>query len=570
MFLLLLSACKHIGMAILRIIRLRQDSSFQSDGIDEPGQRQDEEKPCFTMQLSDKQQNNNPNRLESMLSEKDLQQLAAKGISPEKLEHQLEEFKTGFPFLKLEGPAAIGKGIIAPSAEEVKKYVNIWNEYKGERRRIVKFVPASGAASRMFKDMFAFASADYDVPTTDFEKTYFDNIEKFAFFDALDAVLKQKKGKGVKELMAEGDYKAVAKGMLDSDGLNYGQLPKGLLLFHKYEDGSRTPMEEHLVEAALYAASNGEANVHFTVSHEHLDLFKQMVSQKADGYEKKFGVKYDISFSEQKPSTDTVAANPDGTPFRNPDGSLLFRPGGHGALIENLNEIDADVIFVKNIDNVVPDRLKPETTEWKQVIAGILVSLQKKAFGYLELLDSGKYTHEQLVEIARFVKNDLCCVKSDLKDLEDAELVIYLKKKLNRPMRVAGVVKNVGEPGGGPFLAYNQDGTYSLQILESSQIDKRNETYMKYFTEGTHFNPVDLVCATKDYKGNAFNLPDYVDRSTGFISQKSKNGKELQALELPGLWNGAMSDWNTIFVEVPLGTFNPVKTVNDLLREQHQ
>lgn len=557
-------------MAILRIIRLRQDSSFQSDGIDEPGQRQDEEKPCFTMQLSDKQQNNNPNRLESMLSEKDLQQLAAKGISPEKLEHQLEEFKTGFPFLKLEGPAAIGKGIIAPSAEEVKKYVNIWNEYKGERRRIVKFVPASGAASRMFKDMFAFASADYDVPTTDFEKTYFDNIEKFAFFDALDAVLKQKKGKGVKELMAEGDYKAVAKGMLDSDGLNYGQLPKGLLLFHKYEDGSRTPMEEHLVEAALYAASNGEANVHFTVSHEHLDLFNQMVSQKADGYEKKFGVKYDISFSEQKPSTDTVAANPDGTPFRNPDGSLLFRPGGHGALIENLNEIDADVIFVKNIDNVVPDRLKPETTEWKQVIAGILVSLQKKAFGYLELLDSGRYTHEQLVEIARFVKNDLCCVKSDLKDLEDAELVIYLKKKLNRPMRVAGVVKNVGEPGGGPFLAYNQDGTYSLQILESSQIDKKNETYMKYFTEGTHFNPVDLVCATKDYKGNAFNLPDYVDRTTGFISQKSKNGKELQALELPGLWNGAMSDWNTIFVEVPLGTFNPVKTVNDLLREQHQ
>lgn len=557
-------------MAILRIIRLCQDSSFQSDGIDEPGQRQDEEKPCFTMQLSDKQQNNNPNRLESMLSEKDLQQLAAKGISPEKLEHQLEEFKTGFPFLKLEGPAAIGKGIIAPSAEEVKKYVNIWNEYKGERRRIVKFVPASGAASRMFKDMFAFASADYDVPTTDFEKTYFDNIEKFAFFDALDAVLKQKKGKGVKELMAEGDYKAVAKGMLDSDGLNYGQLPKGLLLFHKYEDGSRTPMEEHLVEAALYAASNGEANVHFTVSHEHLDLFKQMVSQKVDGYEKKFGVKYDISFSEQKPSTDTVAANPDGTPFRNPDGSLLFRPGGHGALIENLNEIDADVIFVKNIDNVVPDRLKPETTEWKQVIAGILVSLQKKAFGYLELLDSGRYTHEQLVGIARFVKNDLCCVKSDLKDLEDAELVIYLKKKLNRPMRVAGVVKNVGEPGGGPFLAYNQDGTYSLQILESSQIDKRNETYMKYFTEGTHFNPVDLVCATKDYKGNAFNLPDYVDRTTGFISQKSKNGKELQALELPGLWNGAMSDWNTIFVEVPLGTFNPVKTVNDLLREQHQ
>jgi hypothetical protein len=329
-------------------------------------------------------------------------------------------------------------------------------------------------------------------------------------------------------------------------------------------------MEEHLVEGALYAASAGEANVHFTVSHEHMGFFKQKVAEKVEGYEKKFGVKFDISFSEQKPSTDTVAANPDNTPFRNSDGSLLFRPGGHGALIENLNEISADVIFVKNIDNVVPDRLKPETVEWKQVIAGVLVTLQKQAFEYLELLDSGKYTHEQLVEIARFVKRELCCVKADLKELEDAELVIYLRKKLNRPMRVAGVVKNVGEPGGGPFLAYNQDGTYSLQILESSQIDKNNETYMKYFTEGTHFNPVDLVCAVKDYKGNAFNLPDYVDRTTGFISSKSKNGKELKALELPGLWNGAMSDWNTIFVEVPLGTFNPVKTVNDLLREQHQ
>ena len=504
------------------------------------------------------------------MTEKDLQQLQAKGISQEKLEQQLNEFKTGFPFLKLEGSATIGAGIVAPTQDEVKQYVKAWNDYKAEGKKIVKFVPASGAASRMFKDMFAFVDADYDVPTTDFEKKYFDNIEKFAFYDELDALLKQQKGKGVKELMAEGDYKSVAKGMLSKDGLNYGQLPKGMLLFHSYPEGARTPMEEHLVEGAMYAASNGEANVHFTVSHEHLDFFKAKVAAKADGYAQKFGVKYDISFSEQKPSTDTVAANPDGTPFRNEDGSLLFRPGGHGALIENLNEIKADVIFVKNIDNVVPDRLKPETVEWKQVIAGILITLQKKAFEYLEVLDSGKYDHEKLVEIARFVKRDLCCVKKDLKELEDTDLAIYLKKKLNRPMRVAGMVKNVGEPGGGPFLAYNQDGTYSLQILESSQIDKNNEQYMKYFKEGTHFNPVDLVCAVKDYKGKAFNLPDYVDRTTGFISSKSKNGRELQALELPGLWNGAMSDWNTIFVEVPLGTFNPVKTVNDLLREQHQ
>ena len=505
-----------------------------------------------------------------MLTQQDLKQLAQKGISEQQIETQLGQFKTGFPFLKLEAAAAIGRGIVAPTSDEGRKYVDAWQKYKAAGKRVVKFVPASGAASRMFKDMFAFVDADYDKPTTDFEKKYFDNIDKFAFYGELDAVCQKNNGKGIKELVKEGNFKAVAANMLKAEGLNYGQLPKGLLLFHNYPEGPRTPMEEHLVEGALYAASNGEAHVHFTVSHEHMELFKQKVAQKADMYAKKYGIAYDITFSEQKPSTDTVAANPDGTPFRNSDGSLLFRPGGHGALIENLNEIEADVIFVKNIDNVVPDRLKGDTVLWKQIIAGVLVTLQKKAFEYLELLDTGKYTHEQIEEIIRFVQNDLCCRKADIKELEDADLVIYLRKKLNRPMRVCGVVKNVGEPGGGPFLTYNQDGTVSLQILESSQIDKSNKEYMEMFTKGTHFNPVDLVCAVKDYKGNAFDLPKFVDPTTGFISQKSKSGKELQALELPGLWNGAMSDWSTIFVEVPLSTFNPVKTVNDLLRDQHQ
>ena len=505
-----------------------------------------------------------------MLTQQDLKQLAQKGISEQQIETQLGQFKTGFPFLKLEAAAAIGRGIVAPTSDEGRKYVDAWQKYKAAGKRVVKFVPASGAASRMFKDMFAFVDADYDKPTTDFEKKYFDNIDKFAFYGELDAVCQKNNGKGIKELVKEGSFKAIAANMLKAEGLNYGQLPKGLLLFHNYPEGPRTPMEEHLVEGALYAASNGEAHVHFTVSHEHMELFKQKVAQKADMYAKKYGIAYDITFSEQKPSTDTVAANPDGTPFRNSDGSLLFRPGGHGALIENLNEIEADVIFVKNIDNVVPDRLKGDTVLWKQIIAGVLITLQKKAFEYLELLDSGKYTHDQIEEMIRFVQNDLCCRKADIKELEDADLVIYLRKKLNRPMRVCGVVKNVGEPGGGPFLTYNQDGTVSLQILESSQIDKSNKEYMEMFTKGTHFNPVDLVCAVKDYKGNAFDLPKFVDPTTGFISQKSKSGKELQALELPGLWNGAMSDWSTIFVEVPLSTFNPVKTVNDLLREQHQ
>ena len=505
-----------------------------------------------------------------MLSQQDLKQLAQKGISEQQIETQLGQFKTGFPFLKLEAAAAIGRGIVAPNAKEGAKYVEAWQQYKATGKRVVKFVPASGAASRMFKDMFAFVDADYDQPTTDFEKKYFDNIRKFAFYDELDAICQKNEGKGIQELLKEGNYKAVAANMLKAEGLNYGQLPKGLLLFHNYPEGPRTPMEEHLVEGVLYAATNGEAHVHFTVSHEHMELFKQKVAQKADLYAKKYGIHYDITFSEQKPSTDTVAANPDGTPFRNSDGSLLFRPGGHGALIENLNEIEADVIFVKNIDNVVPDRLKGDTVLWKQIIAGVLVTLQQRAFEYLRLLDTGRYTHEQIEEIIRFVQQDLCCRKSDIKELEDADLVIYLRKKLNRPMRVCGVVKNVGEPGGGPFLTYNQDGTVSLQILESSQIDKSNKEYMDMFTQGTHFNPVDLVCAVKDYQGNAFDLPKYVDPSTGFISQKSKSGKELQALELPGLWNGAMSDWSTVFVEVPLSTFNPVKTVNDLLRDQHQ
>ncbi len=499
-----------------------------------------------------------------MLTEKDLKQIAQRGITEEQIKTQLKEFETGFPFLKLEAAASVGNGIVAPNESERKQYVKAWEDYKAAGKRIVKFVPASGAASRMFKNMFAFVDADYDVPTTDFEKKYFNEIEKFAFYEALDAVCVKNEGKSIKVLMAEGNYKAVAANMLKADGLNYGQLPKGMLLFHKYAEGSRTPMEEHLVEGALYAASNGEAHVHFTVSHDHLAFFKAKVAEKADGFAQKYGIKYDITFSEQKPSTDTVAANPDNTPFREADGSLLFRPGGHGALIENLNEIEADVIFIKNIDNVVPDRLKPETVEWKQVIAGVLVSLQKQAFEYLRVLDNNP-SDAQIAQIAKFVEKNLCTNPKGQK--VDAD---YLRKKLNRPMRVCGVVKNVGEPGGGPFLTYNQDGTVSLQILESSQIDTNNAEYMKMFTQGTHFNPVDLVCAVKDYKGQPFNLPDFVDKTTGFISSKSKGGKELKALELPGLWNGAMSDWSTIFVEVPLGTFNPVKTVNDLLRNQHQ
>lgn len=506
-----------------------------------------------------------------MFTENDLKQISEKGISEEMLRGQLEAFGKGFPFLRLSAAAAVGNGIMAPTEEQTGHYIDEWKRYKATRRKIEKFVPASGAASRMFKDLYAFLDAAYDVPTTDFEKRFFDAIGDFAFRDALEAACLHHTGLGIDALLAAGRYKEVVACLLGSEGLNYGHLPKGLLLFHSYPEGARTSMEEHLVEGALYAESGGEVNLHFTVSHEHLALFEAKVAEKVPGYEQRHGVRFHISFSEQKPSTDTVAANADNTPFRNADGSLLFRPGGHGALIENLNERDADIVFIKNIDNVVPDRLKADTTTYKQVLAGILVSLQQRAFSYLRLLDSG-CSDDELAAIADFLEKALCCHHPNMAELQEdrAALADYLHRKLNRPMRVCGVVRNVGEPGGGPFLTYNQDGTVSLQILESSQIDASNETYQKMFTEGTHFNPVDLVCAIKDYRDQPFHLPDYVDRSTGFISEKSKDGRVLKALELPGLWNGAMSDWNTVFVEVPLSTFNPVKTVNDLLREEHR
>ena len=495
-----------------------------------------------------------------MITTQDKELLAKKGITEAQIAEQLACFQTGFPYLKLDAAASIERGILAPNAEEQKAYLAAWDAYTNTDKTIVKFVPASGAASRMFKNLFEFLSADYDKPTTKFEQAFFAGIKDFAFYDDLDAACRRITGKNIAGLMEEGNYKAVVSALLETAGLNYGALPKGLLKFHKYPEGARTPLEEHLAEGAMYAAGkSGKVNVHFTVSAEHRELFKKLVEEKAGEFAKRYGVDYNITFSEQKPSTDTIAADMDNQPFRD-NGKLLFRPGGHGALIENLNDLDADVIFIKNIDNVVPDKLKADTVTYKKLIAGVLVTLQKQAFEYLELL----------MEMLQFLQKKLFCKNPETKDLEDSVLAIYLKNKLNRPMRVCGMVKNVGEPGGGPFLAYNSDGTISLQILESSQIDMNDPQKKEMFEKGTHFNPVDLVCAVRDYKGHKFDLVKYVDKATGFISYKSKNGKDLKALELPGLWNGAMSDWNTVFVEVPLSTFNPVKTVNDLLREQHQ
>lgn len=499
-----------------------------------------------------------------MLQTQDLQQLQAMGITPEQLEEELQAFRTGFPFLKLDGAATPAEGITVCADSQAQELRAAWDKYTAEGdHKVVKFVPASGAASRMFKDLFAFLSGPNDAPASDFEKKFFDNITKFAFYADLNAACQKLYGADIEALVAEGKYKNVVAALLNAEGLAYGQKPKGLLKFHSYAEGNRTPVEEHLTEGALYAkGADGVAHLHFTVSAEHQALFEALLAEKVPAAEGALNTKFDISLSQQKPSTDTVAVTPDNEIFRTSDGKMLFRPGGHGSLIENLSAIDADVVFIKNIDNVVPDKLKGDTVDYKKLIAGLLVTLQAQVFKGIEAIDNG--ADAATLEGIKTMLEQNFCIKGLSAD------AAQLRAKLNRPMRVCAMVKNVGEPGGGPFRAYNSDGTVSLQILESSQIDMANAEAANMFRNGTHFNPVDLVCALKDYAGKPFDLPQYIDKSTGFISEKSKDGRELKALERPGLWNGAMSDWLTVFVEVPLTTFNPVKTVNDLLRAEHQ
>ena len=505
-----------------------------------------------------------------MLNTSDKTILQNRGISILQIEDQLKSFVTGFPFLEIRGAAEPGKGIIQVSETELQTALNIWEEYLKSDATIIKFVPASGAASRMFKDLFEFLESNKGEPTNAFEHKFFDEIEKFAFYEDLNETCKKNNKLSISELIASKQYKPIVANLLHENGLNYGALPKGLLKFHSYPTQKRTPMQEHLVEGALYASNKSNlVNIHFTVSKEHRALFEKHLNESVSIFEKQFAVTYKVSFSEQKPSTDTIAADENNLPFRD-KGNLVFRPGGHGALIENLNDLDGDIVFIKNIDNVVPDTLKQNTVTYKKIIAGILINLQQQSFAYLRELENESISTAKLSIIAQFCETKLNNHRENLHTLSQSELRLYLIGKLNRPMRVCGMVKNVGEPGGGPFLTVNNDGTISPQILESSQINQNNPADKEKMLQSTHFNPVDLVCAVKNYRGEKFDLLKYVDKNTGFISLKSKSGKELKALELPGLWNGAMSDWNTIFVEVPIETFNPVKTVNDLLRTQHQ
>lgn len=515
-----------------------------------------------------------------MFTEKDLKQFNDKGIDVEKVNEQIAHFKKGFPFVKLYAPATKENGLRVLSEEEEQEYLQDYEEVMTENK-VLKFVPASGAASRMFKHLFEFAEV-YQANEEGFKLFnkdkgfnsvyhFIQNLPKLAFYNDLKACMANI-GLPLDEELERQNYHTILHYILDDEGLGYASLPKGLLKFHQYEDANRFAIEEHLVEAAVYGKNkDGKSYLHFTVSPEHQEKFESTVAEVKDIYEEHYQVKFEIEFSQQKPSTDTIAVTPENEPFREHDGSILFRPGGHGALIENLNEIDADIIFIKNIDNIVPDRLKGETFKYKKLIGSYLADIQSHVFSFLEILEEGNPDEDELQEMYNFLQGELFIqVPEYIKSLEQLEQIDWLFEQFNRPIRVCGMVKNEGEPGGGPFIVQSEDGEKSLQIVESSQIDFSVAEQAENVKAATHFNPVDLVCAVKNYKGEKFDLKDFVDVNTGFISLKSKNGKDLKAQELPGLWNGAMAKWITIFMEVPIVTFNPVKTVNDLLRDQHQ
>ena len=512
-------------------------------------------------------------------TEKDIQQIEKKGLTVEKINAQILLFKTGLPYINLKDAATIGNGILKVETEEKKIYINYFDS-KRDLISILKFVPASGAATRMFKFLFEFLK-DYNSEKESInayinrKKTselsiFLIGIKKFPFYYKV----KQRIHRDYKDFDMLSDSEQIVlfiKMMLQSNKLNYGNFPKGLLPFHQYKGHIATAFEEHLFEAALYASSNNEASLHFTISEKHNHKFDEEFKLIEEIVKKKTKTTFNISFSHQKESTDTIAVTFKNEPLIGEDGSLLFRPSGHGALLENLNDFDVDLIFIKNIDNVVVFKFEEEVAQYKKMLAGILLKLQDQAFKYQKELFNNTVSEEDIANIAQFLSNEMNVQMSSKFDKYSSNQQIeYLAEKLDRPIRVCGMVKNEGEPGGGPFWVKDEGGNSSIQIVESAQIDKKNKFQKDILKKTTHFNPVDLVCGIKNYKGEMFDLTRFVDSKTAFITMKTKVGEDIKALELPGLWNGSMANWNTIFVEVPLITFNPVKTVNDLLKPQHQ
>lgn len=498
---------------------------------------------------------------EELFTEAELRQMAELGIDPEEARRQIELFRNPPPFTRIVRPCTPGDGIRMIFESDHDRLLG-FHEEAARQGRIGKLVPASGAASRMFKALLEDLHDCPAEPSAEVRKV-FDNLHRFAFFEDLEAVLQQ------------GDRRAVLEYLLTGKGLGYADLPKALLAFHRYPEGPRTSFEEHLVEAAAYTRdAGGVCRVHFTVSPGHEEELRRLLEEVRPRFEEPLGARFQVSFSFQDRSTDTLAVDLENRPFRLADGSLLFRPGGHGALIRNLHELAVqgwDIVLLKNIDNVVPDSRKETGLLWKKLLAGALLALQKRIFGYLDRLEDGaSVTPELLEEVEKFMADALVRPVPAEMSLKAEELRRYLLRILDRPLRVCGVVRNQGEPGGGPFWVEEPGGEVSLQIVETSQIDPEDWDQQKILRASTHFNPVDIACALRDRHGRPYDLERYIDPSTVFISKKSHEGRTLKALERPGLWNGAMADWNTVFVEVPDATFAPVKTVLDLLRPEHQ
>lgn len=515
-----------------------------------------------------------------ILRDTDKIHITSRGNTESQVLEQLNTLKEGVSYVHLKSPATDGNGIIILEQSEKDQYVQIFEEKKGTLN-LLKFTPASGAATRMFRFLFTFLE-EYDLEKGSINvymnkkeaidlRLFFVGIDDFPFFSKVRKRLK-KKAKNKKSVDVNFNRQQFVKIMLDPEDMNLGSKPKGLFPFHSYKHHNATAFEEHLFEAALYANNDGEANLHFTISKEHQNRFIDTYEKRKSYIENKTGITFNITYSYQTEDTDTIAIDSKGELLRDNDGVLVFRPGGHGALINNLNKQDSDIIFIKNIDNVVVCSFKEEVAYYKKVLAGKLLELQEKSFQYLERIDqTTSLSDQEILDIAHFLHNKLQLrLKKDFNKFSTTYQIAYLKEELNKPIRVCGMVKNEGEPGGGPFWVRLDNDKESLQIVEGVQIHPTSKRQQQIFNSASHFNPVDIVCGIKDYKGNKFDLSKFVDYKTSFITSKSYKGKKIKALEHPGLWNGAMAHWNTIFIEVPLVTFNPVKTVNDLLKPSHQ
>ena len=501
----------------------------------------------------------------------DVQAIKEQGLTVAQIMGQVEMFKRGFPPTRIATAAIVGNGILSLSEEEKRQLISCFDKAK-HQKDIVKFVPASGAATRMFKAVHTFLN--YYNPEQESVKTFAEkhklreleeflsSVSEFAFINLMRKRIRENypdykfKTKGER-------YLIMARTLLLEEGLNFGSLPKGLIPFHKYNKYFTTAFEEQLYEGCFYASSNDAVFAHFTFAPAHVDYFKSEFDTVKNRVEKKTKKKVHVSYSFQNSNTNTLAVDLDNLPFRDQDNQLVFRPAGHGALLDNLNDVDADIVFIKNIDNVIAEQYVEQIAMYKKVLAGKLVALQTKIFSYIKQLNEAEVSEDLIAEVKSFMWKEL-----NIKDLSNGAM--QLATQLNRPTRVCGMVKNTGSVGGGPFWVIDSEGVQSLQIVESAQLDLKDSSQRNVFNESTHFNPVDVVCGLRDYQGNKFDLSAFIDPNTGFISEKDHNGAPIRAMELPGLWNGSMANWNTVFIEVPLITFNPVKTVNDLLHKEHR